>query len=241
MPLKRKKPSGPNNSYLLSFGDTMTTLLAFFIVLNSLSEDQTGANLHAGTGSFVRAVSSAGMQSHFIEARGKQAVKMQQPNALYMVESESDEEKGSKGPDDNDDAVRIIDRQREDFERFMKELGRLAEMKEEPNVRGETVFDYFTPLGKGDTILTDSYRSALSQIIPLLHQPDYRIEIIVWATTPSDSAWTRAAEQSHKIGAEISILGRLNAKQKMQIQTTAKPWFDEKAKRPVVSFVTRRI
>ena len=33
---KENCPSGPNNAYLISFGDTMTALLAFFIVLNSL-------------------------------------------------------------------------------------------------------------------------------------------------------------------------------------------------------------
>ena len=45
-------PSGPNNSYLISYGDTMTALLAFFIILVTLAEEQTGANLHAGDGIF---------------------------------------------------------------------------------------------------------------------------------------------------------------------------------------------
>ena len=37
--VKRKKiaPTGASNAYLISFGDTMTALLAFFIVLNSLA------------------------------------------------------------------------------------------------------------------------------------------------------------------------------------------------------------
>ncbi|MCA9059275.1 MAG: hypothetical protein KDA85_12285, partial [Planctomycetaceae bacterium] len=30
---------GPSQAYLLSFGDTMTALLAFFIVLNSLAKE----------------------------------------------------------------------------------------------------------------------------------------------------------------------------------------------------------
>jgi hypothetical protein len=54
-------PSGPNNSYLISFGDTMTALLAFFIILNTLAEEQTGANLHAGTGSFMDTVDKFGL------------------------------------------------------------------------------------------------------------------------------------------------------------------------------------
>ena len=52
MARKQKAPgAGPNMAYLMSFGDTMTTLLAFFIVLNSLAKEQTGAKLYAGTGS----------------------------------------------------------------------------------------------------------------------------------------------------------------------------------------------
>jgi flagellar motor protein MotB len=55
---RRKKPDdgGPSKAYMLSFGNMMTAQLAFFIVLNSLAQDQTGANLHAGTGSFVRSL-----------------------------------------------------------------------------------------------------------------------------------------------------------------------------------------
>ena len=51
---QKRVPSGPSNAYLVSFGDTMTALLAFFIVLNSLATEQTGANLYSGTGSFVQ-------------------------------------------------------------------------------------------------------------------------------------------------------------------------------------------
>ena len=38
----------------------MTALLAFFIALNSLAHEQTGAHLYAGTGAFIRAFSSEG-------------------------------------------------------------------------------------------------------------------------------------------------------------------------------------
>ena len=51
MARKKKLPEPPSKAYLISFGDTMTALLAFFIVLNSLAQEQTGAKLHAGTGS----------------------------------------------------------------------------------------------------------------------------------------------------------------------------------------------
>ncbi|MEZ6064742.1 MAG: flagellar motor protein MotB [Planctomycetaceae bacterium] len=66
MPREKKRPSsGASNAYLISFGDTMTALLAFFIVLNSLAEEQTGAKLHRGTGSFVQALNNMGMPGFF--------------------------------------------------------------------------------------------------------------------------------------------------------------------------------
>ena len=57
---KKAPPSGPSKAYLVSFGDTMTALLAFFIVINSLAQEQTGANLYSGTGSFVSAIGAIG-------------------------------------------------------------------------------------------------------------------------------------------------------------------------------------
>ena len=64
---RKKKPQsdGPSQAYLISFGDTMTALLAFFIVMNSLAEEQTGAKLYSGTGSFIRAVRTMGMPGMF--------------------------------------------------------------------------------------------------------------------------------------------------------------------------------
>ena len=50
MARKKEPDKGPSQAYLISFGDTMTTLLAFFIVLCSMAEDQTGANLYSGNG-----------------------------------------------------------------------------------------------------------------------------------------------------------------------------------------------
>ena len=62
---QKPPPSKPSKAYLVSFGDTMTALLAFFIVLNSFAKDQTGANMHSGTGSFVNAMSTSGLPGHY--------------------------------------------------------------------------------------------------------------------------------------------------------------------------------
>ena len=78
---KKQKPEmdGPSNAYLMSFGDTMTTLLAFFIVLNSLAAEQTGANLHSGTGSFIQTTRSMGLAGTF---KGKRAVQRWDPTRM---------------------------------------------------------------------------------------------------------------------------------------------------------------
>ena len=86
MAKKPKAPdSGPSNAYLLSFGDTMTALLAFFIVLNSLAEEQSGANLYAGSGSFVQTTASFRAPGSATGDTQKTAVPLKAPSPLYMV------------------------------------------------------------------------------------------------------------------------------------------------------------
>jgi hypothetical protein len=86
MARKQKAPgAGPNMAYLMSFGDTMTTLLAFFIVLNSLAKEQTGAKLYAGTGSFVSAVSSFGMPGSAPGDNSRHVIKIEEPVPTYVV------------------------------------------------------------------------------------------------------------------------------------------------------------
>ncbi len=240
---KKPPPSGPSNAYLMSFGDTMTTLLAFFIVLNSLAQDQTGANLHAGTGSFMKTMASGGMQTNLIEDRQKSLIKMDDSRPLYVVPSEDNKEPDGSalGPDKTDDGVRVIDREKEDFERFINELEKLSELKEQPDVRGEAVFDYFNKMGTDGTLLTEEYRAAMAEVIPLLYQPNYRVEVIVWATTPATSAWKRAAIQAKTITNEIAKLGALKPRQQLRLRGTSKLWFDKKAKRPILTIVTRKL
>lgn len=75
---RQEKPEdpGPSKLYLLSFGDTMTTLLAFFIILCSMADDQSGANLYSGTGSFVNAFDGAGGAGKFSTATSNRAVEL---------------------------------------------------------------------------------------------------------------------------------------------------------------------
>ncbi|MEZ6095650.1 MAG: flagellar motor protein MotB [Pirellulaceae bacterium] len=88
----------------------MTALLAFFIVLNSLAKEQTGANLHAGTSSFFFCVQKSGNAAGSMSTdRTNQAVEQDYPSPLYAVSS-NDPSKGKTaeiGPDEEDDNARI--------------------------------------------------------------------------------------------------------------------------------------
>ena len=134
---KKAPPAPPSKAYLVSFGDTMTALLAFFIVLNSFAKDQTGANMHSGTGSFVNAVSSIGLPGTAPGKRSHQVLEKKAPAPIYAVsDPDQDEESPSRlGPDGKGDSKRIIDRQSDEFKRFLTEIGRQFEVNEEPLVR----------------------------------------------------------------------------------------------------------
>jgi len=51
----------PVPGYLMSFGDMMTLILTFFILLVSMASEQKAGFVAAGTGSFVRAINACGL------------------------------------------------------------------------------------------------------------------------------------------------------------------------------------
>jgi len=117
----------------------MTALLAFFIVLNSLAEEQSGANLYVGTGSFVRALETFGLPGMFPGELSAQPFQMEQTSPQYLAPSEdqSEAEPNPTGPDDVDSQQRVIDYEEESFHRFLNELDRLHPAEGEPPVLGE--------------------------------------------------------------------------------------------------------
>ncbi|MGD9856724.1 MAG: flagellar motor protein MotB [Planctomycetaceae bacterium] len=235
-------PAGPNMGYLVSFGDTMTALLAFFIVLNSLAEEQTGANLHSGTGSFVTALNSFGVPGLFPSKQSAQVFQMDYSNPVYVVPAESEDEltMQSTGPDDTEDRQRIIDWEQEDFQRFLNEIERWHELAPEPTVDGEVAFDLFNFLGTGDKIAPDEVFTAVRQLAPLLRNDGYELEVTVWATTPTATAWKRAVDQAGAIRREIVDYLRLGA-QESKVSASGRPWGSSTARRPTVSLIARRL
>jgi hypothetical protein len=175
--------------------------------------------------------------------RNKIAVPLNSPAPLYMVPSDdaSESDPQGKGPDDNDDGMAVINREREDFERFVNELDRYTDVTEHPETTAEVVFDYFDKLNPEPPRLTPAYRRAMGEILPLVFKEDHRVEIIVWAGTPHPNAWARAAREATQIESELIQMGNLQQEQLARINFTGKPWIDSVAKRPVCSVVINRI
>lgn len=240
---KKCPPPGASKAYLVSFGDTMTALLAFFIVLNSLAEEQTGANLHAGTGSFVQALKAFGLPGMFSEQLSSQAFQLDNPAPLYIVAPETLEEPGrdAEGPDDEADRRRIIDREQEDYQRFLYELSRWNDLSPTASVDGEVVFDLFTPPRNKPPHAPPELLSAARQVAPVLRRKGYEVDLTVWATTPSDSAWSRAADWSVRLRRELVDYLRLSEVQGRRFRAGARPWGSSTAERPTMSITVRRL
>ena len=242
---RREKPEepGPSKAYLVSFGGTMTTLLAFFIVLCTLAEDQTGMNLYSGTGSFVRSIDGFGVPGAFSHGDSARTFQLQANSPLYLAADpeESEPERNPTGPDAEDNGLRSIDREQDEFKRFLNEMERSSEVTAEPSTEGEVTFDFFAPLNSAAPLLPEGYNDIMSQVLPLLRRETHRVDITVWATTPSPSAWKRAAEQAAGVANEILKTANLNETHRQRLRATARPWMYKDVKRPVLSITMRRV
>jgi flagellar motor protein MotB len=244
---KKAPPAPPSKAYLVSFGDTMTALLAFFIVLNSFAKDQTGANMHSGTGSFVNAVSSIGLPGTAPGRRSHQVLEKKAPAPIYAVSSpDEDRESPSRlGPDEDGDAKRIIDRQTDEFKRFLTEINRQYDVREESPTRSQIVFDSFEKFARQDSgpkppLQKDAIQIA-SDSIGQLQKEEFELEIVVWASMPSRIAMANAMKTAVAIQKQIDDSFNLSQSQRMRLTTSAKPWLFVDAKRPKSSFVLSRM
>jgi flagellar motor protein MotB len=253
---RKKKPpaSKPSKAYLVSFGDTMTALLAFFIVLNSFAKDQTGANMHSGTGSFVNAISSIGLPGTKPGKRTHLMTQKKAPAPLYAVHSsdENTNAPGRLGPDSEPDQMRIIDRQTEEFKRFLTEISRQHDVEEQLPTRGQIVLDSFEKFQRQDTPsvlkreeiwrpLQENAVEVASEAISQLTRPEFELEIVVWAPIPSSTSIKRTLETAAAIESQIENSFTLDRLQQSRISYSVKPWLFVDAKRPKVSFILSRL
>jgi len=242
MARKKRKPSKPSLAYLVSFGDTMTALLAFFIVLNSLAKDQTGANLYAGTGSFSAAVRGLGVPGWFKNNQSRTPLNPQESKPIYFVDDEGNAVELGAGPDDEDNDLRVLDRQKEMVQRIVTELESLFDVEESSHSFSEVEFDLFQSLAKPPQVLGSDARKVLLKCVPLTKRPGYQLEIIVWTPTPSPSAWERSALRAHEIESEILRDFASMGISPERLQTSARAWMSSTEDRPTLTIrVTKEL
>ncbi|MEZ6130558.1 MAG: flagellar motor protein MotB [Planctomycetaceae bacterium] len=241
---KKAPPSGPNMGYLISFGDTMTALLAFFIVLNSLAREQTGVYLYAGTGSFIEVSKGMGVPGLFALGTSTYPIKMDQPSPMYIVpgEEESKEvEHVAKGPDKDGEASFVRDREQDDLERFLLSMEQQHQVTEQQKVIGQVAFDRMPALPHEGNPIDAGMQQQLLQFAPILRRGGYELEIRIWSTTPGPSAWQRAAQQAQVIRENAIGFLKLPEDQSAMITATSSPWHSSHMQRPSVSFLLRRV
>ena len=240
----KKIPEPPSKAYLVSFGDTMTALLAFFIVINSMAKEQTGANLYSGTGSFVNAVDSIGISGTSPTTNSKNVIKKSAQLPIYaLAENLKNNEhvEGSQGPDDEHDNERKLDRDKENFQRFIHEVERQYGLKKKEPFVDQVVFDSFELFKeKGDGLLSDHAIQLGSEIFPTLRDDKKSLEIIIWATMPSPVIINKFLKKSVEIRKEVESKFWIKPDVKDRIRYNVKPWLFSDAKRPVLSFVVQQ-
>lgn len=239
---KKKPESGPNNGYLISFGDTMTALLAFFIVMNSLATDQTGANLYSGTGSFINVSDGMGVPGLFVAGRSTYPLQMHQPAPIYIVGDEDDDtvDNQSTGPDDTGEEAIVKDFEQDQLERFLKQMQEDNTVTPQDMIQGEVAFDMMKSLPKDGDIFVEELKEQLLALSPALRRPGYEMQIQVWATTPAPSAWLRAAAQAEELQRRIPEFLQMTGKETLRIKAIAGPWHTADLKRPSVSLLVRK-
>lgn len=238
---KKQKPidAGPSKAYLVSFGDTMTALLAFFIVLNSLAKDQTGANMYAGTGSFVNAFAKSGTAGGMPGNRSRDMVQQTNQAPIYALAKnlEKNSSEDTVGPDDTNSKERVMDREKEEFQKFLTMIEKTFGLETEKPINNQVVFDSFERFGREDGKLSEHAIQLIAELMPKIRQPGTQLEVIIWAKLPSKTEVKRQLAKSFQVRTEVEKLFWIKPEMENRIRYTVKPWLFTDAKRPVISFV----
>lgn len=239
---RRFDSSCPNQSYLISFGDTMTALLAFFIVINTIAKDQTGAKLYSGTGSFSKSLHSFGMSVN--KATGK-SIQREYANPLYVVNDDhpriEQAVRAGQGPDSNSNSLRVIERQKDQLRRFLIEMEQWGSANPMPKTKGAAVFDFFEPIQTESPLVSDSVAELFRLSTQALSTGQTELEIVVWSRTPGTVDWKESVHQAESIRRDLIQRTALDKRHSRFVRCQGKPWFYADQRRPRFSIVIRKI
>lgn len=237
---KKLEPTAPSKAYLVSFGDTMTALLAFFIVLNSLAKEQTGANMHSGTGSFVSAFANSGSPGELSGNRSREMIQQKRQAPIYALAENLSKNEGNVGPDDTGKRDRILDRNKEQFQKFLSEIEKAFGLKSHKPIKNQMVFDSFEPWDRETGAISNHAVQLISESVAKLRDPSVKLEVIVWATMPNKRSLESQLKKTEKVRSDVERMFWLKPNQRSRIRYSAKPWLFSDARRPILSVVFSR-
>jgi hypothetical protein len=237
-------------AWMMSYADMATILLAMFIVLSTFAKDQTGISLYYGTGSFRAAVTSFGVPG--LMANSAQTVGLQAPGTQHTMgepdpaEPEGDtstarqKKENDSGKNGADAPARIIDGEEENFQRFVGEMDRHFRTAKLPRTAGQTALDFYDRLNSSPPYLTAAQREQVAPLLPLLRRNGYRLQVVIWAGIPRDTATTRAAEEAVSVVEELTAEAGLDAAARRRLIAVGQSWPYRDVARPVMSVIVTR-
>jgi flagellar motor protein MotB len=236
---KHKKPDDAVNTegWMMSYADMATVLLAMFIVLSTLGKDQTGVSLAKGMESWRDSRQTFGLAGMFQTSSHPDQKSELSPQYIHPEDGQPNA-KGA-GPD-NADGPRSIDGEHEKLNRFLHEMDQQFQVEKLPRVVGSAAVDFFDPITEKPPYLARKPQEVIAQVLPLLSRKEYRVILVVWATTPSDSAWARAAEQARRIADQLSVSAGLDDDARARFVAVGQPWRYAGFQRPVMSLIVAR-
>lgn len=238
MSKKRKKGLAAVNTegWMMSYADMATILLAMFIVLSTLGKDQTGVSLNKGLESFRESQQSFGLSG--ILPYASKPNKFASTEVDYNVKG--DGTGGGTGNPTKGPTQRSIDQELEQFQRFLKEVGRPFKVDRLPSTVGQATVDFFDPVNKNGSYWTGRHQDFLAQIVPLLRRSDYRVVLTVWAPMAKESAMLRSADTAKQLASELAATAQLNVEARARLIAVAQTWPHADYQRPVVSLTIAR-
>jgi hypothetical protein len=215
---------------MMSYADMVTILLSLFIVLTTLGKDQTGVRLQHGIEAYRRNRDTFGLPG--LLPGSSQPSQMDHATPRYLLEDPNDGEDG-KGAQSQDG-------EQEQLQRFLGEMKRQFRVEEMPRVVGQATVDFYDKLGREPPLLKGHSAEVAGQVLSVLSRPQYRVYVIVWATMPNPSAWTRAVNQAQQLVEEVAGTAQLAPEARARLLPLGQPWRYPQHQRPVFSLVISR-
>lgn len=229
-----KKVGGKVNTqgWMISYADMATILLAMFIVLSTLGKDQTGVSFQNARDSLDDSRRSFGLSGMF--STSSTPIPLEGPTPHYAYDRPTDQ--ADKSPDGLPPR-RVLDGDEEHLRRFVQEIQRQFPCERQPRPSGQVIVDLYEPLGREAPYLTAKHNDVLLQVVSLLERPNYRMELVVWASSPAATAWKRAVDQATLVRQEFADSADLGEAARGRLLSSGQPWRYRDVRRPVLSLL----